>query len=135
MDWSTTAVGPPARWPQCLKTAVSICLGSRHPIVIWRGRSTFIQFYNDAYIPVLGKEKHPAYLGRSGRECWSEIWPTMGPMWDEVFRTEQATWKEDFLYVLNAGRPMARVAGSSLDFAHCCAGTNDGHNRLSHLRL
>jgi hypothetical protein len=29
----------------------------------------------------------------------------MGPMWDEVFRTGQATWSEDFLYVMNRSIP------------------------------
>src|SRR5512132_1525265 len=33
MDWSSSPVGPVAGWPQSLKTAVSICLGSRHPMV------------------------------------------------------------------------------------------------------
>lgn len=61
MDWSGTAVGSPAQWPQSLKTAVSICLGSRHPMVLWWGRSAYTQFYNDAYISFLGKEKHPAF--------------------------------------------------------------------------
>jgi hypothetical protein len=30
-DWSKTSIGVPQRWPQSLKTAVSICLGSRYP--------------------------------------------------------------------------------------------------------
>jgi hypothetical protein len=62
-------------------------------------------FYNDAYIPILGVTKHPGWLGRSGRECWSEIWPTMGPMWERVFATGEATWSEDFLYVLHRNVP------------------------------
>src|SRR5262249_40400465 len=100
-----TPVGPVETWPQGLKAAVSICLGSRYPIVIWWGREDFTQFYNDAYIPILGITKHPGWLGRSGREGWSEIWPTMGPMWEGVFATGQATWSEDFLYVLNRNLP------------------------------
>ena len=47
-DWSSTPLGPAAGWPQSLKTAVSICLGSRHPIVVWWGNSAYTQFYNDA---------------------------------------------------------------------------------------
>ena len=105
MDWSRTDVGPPPQWPQSLKTAVSICLGSRHPMVLWWGRSAYTQFYNDAYISFLGKEKHPAFLGRSGRDCWSEIWHIMSPMLDDVFRSGEATWSEDFLYVLNCNLP------------------------------
>ncbi|MBO0734180.1 MAG: response regulator, partial [Methylocapsa sp.] len=104
-DWRSTALGPPAAWPQPLKTAVGICLASRHPIVIWWGKDTCIQFYNDAYIPFLGTAKHPGCLGRSGRECWSEIWPTIGPMIDGVFASGQATWSEDLLLVLRRNLP------------------------------
>ena len=52
-DWSTSPVGPVAEWPQSLKTAVSICIGSRYPIVIWWGNPEYTMFYNDGYIPIL----------------------------------------------------------------------------------
>jgi hypothetical protein len=45
--------------------------------------------YNDAYMPLLG-DKHPA-LGLPGREVWSEIRDTIGPMLDSVMTTAQAT--------------------------------------------
>src|SRR6185295_13243524 len=95
LDWSATPVGEPASWPQSLKTAVSICLGSRHPIVLWWGNPEYTMFYNDAYIPYLGPSKHPRVLGGSARDCWSEIWPTIGPMLEGVFETAEATWSED----------------------------------------
>ncbi|WP_201315720.1 ATP-binding protein [Dyella sp. EPa41] len=100
-DWSGTAVGPRDAWPQNLATAVSICLGSRHPIVIWWGKEHLTQFYNDAYISFLGDAKHPAALGQSARDCWHEIWPIIEPMLDGVFATGEATWSEDFLYVID----------------------------------
>jgi hypothetical protein len=62
-----TPVGPVSGWPRSLKTAVSICLGSRHPIVIWWGKETLIQFYSDAYISILGSTKHPWAMGQSAR--------------------------------------------------------------------
>jgi len=104
-DWSQTVLGPIDRWPESLKTAVRICLGSRNPIALWWGRSALSQFYNDAFISFLGSRKHPIFLGRSARECWSEIWETMGPMLEQVFTTGNATWSEDFLYVLNRNLP------------------------------
>ena len=104
-DWSRSPVGPPAGWPHSLKTAVSICLGSRHPIVVWWGNPAYTQFYNDAYISFLGANKHPGWLGRSGRGCWNEIWPIVGPMLDGVFTSGQATWSEDLLLVLNRNLP------------------------------
>src|SRR4030095_1308998 len=66
-DWSQTPVGPVSEWPQSLKTAVSICLGSRYPIVLWWGREALTQFYNDGFISFLGSAKHPVGLGPSAR--------------------------------------------------------------------
>jgi signal transduction histidine kinase len=100
-DWSSSPVGPVAQWPQSLKTAVSICIGSRYPIVLWWGNPEYTMFYNDGYIPILGVTKHPGWLGRSGRECWKEIWSTVGPMLDSVFQTGEATWSEDLLLVMD----------------------------------
>src|SRR3982750_4851708 len=78
-DWASHPLGAPASWPQSLKSAVSICLGSRFPILIWWGRELFM-LYNDAYRPMLGATKHPGALGQAGRECWPEIWHIIGPM-------------------------------------------------------
>lgn len=95
LDWSDTPVGAVESWPQSLRTAVSICLGSRHPIEIWWGPE-YVRFYNDAYRPILGANKHPQFLGRPGRECWGEIWDEIGPMLDSVMETGNATWSEDY---------------------------------------
>ncbi len=105
LDWSATPVGPMAEWPQSLKTTVSVCLGSRYPIVIWWGKHALTQFYNDAFISFLGAVKHPGGLGQSARECWSEIWDILAPMLDGVFVTGEATWSEDFLYVIARNLP------------------------------
>ena len=104
-DWSSSPVGPAAQWPQSLKTAVSICIGSRYPIVLWWGNPEYTMFYNDGYIPVLGVTKHPGWLGRSGREAWKEIWSTVGPMLDSVFQTGEATWSEDLLLLMDRNLP------------------------------
>ena len=108
-DWSTSPVGPAAQWPQSLKTAVSICIGSRYPIVLWWGNPAYTMFYNDGYIPILGVTKHPGWLGRSGRECWKEIWSTVGPMLDSVFETGDATWSEDLLLVMDRNIPREEI--------------------------
>ena len=104
-DWSTTWLGPSDAWPKTLQTAVTIALDSRYPIVLWWGREQLTQFYNDSYIPMLGAAKHPVYLGRSGRECWSEIWDVIEPMFNCVFETGEATWAEDLLLVLERNVP------------------------------
>jgi signal transduction histidine kinase/FixJ family two-component response regulator len=104
-DWSASEVGVPEQWPESLRAAVRICVGSRNPIVIWWGKRALTQIYNDGYMRILTAAKHPQWLGRSGAECWSEIMETMGPMWDQVLATGEATWAEDFLYIMNRNLP------------------------------
>jgi signal transduction histidine kinase len=104
LDWARTELGPPRAWPDSLKTAVSICLTSRFPMLIWWGPQLAI-LYNDGYIPALGKTKHPQWLGRSGRECWRELWPTVGPMLESVMATGTATWSEDLHLVMDRNVP------------------------------
>jgi signal transduction histidine kinase/DNA-binding NarL/FixJ family response regulator len=93
-DWSTSRLGPPSSWPQSLKTALSICLGSKFPMVIWWGKD-FSVFYNDAYIPITGQLKHPMFLGRPAQEQWPEIWDVVGALANNVISTGNATWSED----------------------------------------
>ncbi|HEY8284342.1 MAG TPA: ATP-binding protein [Chloroflexota bacterium] len=92
--WAATPVGPPADWPQSLRTAVSICLASRFPMIIFWGVD-LVQFYNDAYRPILGASKHPSAMGQRARDCWPEIWELIGPMLEGVRAGGEATWSED----------------------------------------
>lgn len=97
-DWVQTPVGPVERWPHSLQTAVSICLASRFPIVIYWG-AEYVTLYNDAYSEILG-QKHPWALGRGAREVWAEIWDVIGSMLDGVMATGHATWSDDLLLIL-----------------------------------
>jgi len=97
-DWATSPLGPVANWSHSLRTAVSMCLHSHFPIIIWWGPKLVI-FYNDAYRPVLGA-KHPAALGQCGQEYWTEVWPVIGPMLHGVLETGQATWSDDLLLLI-----------------------------------
>jgi signal transduction histidine kinase len=99
IDWGATELGAVERWPQSLRTAVSICLSSRFPILIWWGPE-HIKLYNDAYRPMLGA-KHPRSMGQKGRECWAEIWHIIGPMLESVMVRGQATWSDDQMLPLH----------------------------------
>jgi signal transduction histidine kinase len=92
-DWAATPIGPVEDWPQSLRTAVSICLASRFPMVIWWG-DDLIQIYNNGYRPFLGI-KHPQSLGQPAYECWAEIWDVVGPLCEHVRATGESTWSED----------------------------------------
>ncbi|WP_434772160.1 ATP-binding protein [Pseudomonas entomophila] len=98
-EWSQTPFGPLEGWSQALRSAVSICLGSRFPMVLYWGETRAL-IYNDAWSPVPGR-KHPAALGSPGPEVWAEIWDIIGPMFDHVMNTGEATWSEDQLLPLN----------------------------------
>jgi PAS domain S-box-containing protein len=93
LDWRATALGPLESWPQSLRSAVSICLGSRFPMVVLWGPQ-LIMLYNDAYAPLLG-DKHPGALGRSIREVWTEIADVIAPLMEGVMKTGEATWIPD----------------------------------------
>jgi len=103
LDWSKTVLGTPDTWLPSLKTAVSICLNSRFPIVIFWGPE-FAVLYNDGYIPMLGP-KHPRMLGKPAEECWHEIWDVICPMLNGVLDTGKATWSEDLQLILNRNLP------------------------------
>lgn len=95
-DWSHTSLGPPESWPQPLRTALRLLLNSGHAMYIWWGPDLCC-FYNDAYRPSIGNDRHPGSLGRPGREVWAEIWPIIGPQIDQVMAGRGATWNANHL--------------------------------------
>ena len=90
--WSRTALGPVTSWPQSLKIALRIMLGSRYQMFVWWG-DELTKFYNDAYISALG-QRHPWALGQPASTVWSEIWGTIGPQTETVLRENRATWND-----------------------------------------
>ncbi len=84
--WETTPVGPVEHWPFSLKLAVRTLLDCQLPMYLAWG-DAYTQFFNDAYVPILGDKKDGA-LGGDVRVTWPEIWPTIGPMWACVLEGE-----------------------------------------------
>ena len=83
IDWSKTPLGNPESWPQSLKMHTRTLLDNKVGMYIAWGKD-FTQIYNDAYRPILGATKHPAAMGISTKETFSEIWDIIGPMFNEV---------------------------------------------------
>ena len=91
-DWSTSPLGPPARWPQALRSVVGLLLASKFPMfVAWGPELGFL--YNDAYAEVLGK-KHPAAIGRRFHDIWAEIWGDIHPLIERAMAGE-SVYQED----------------------------------------
>jgi len=85
-DWSSTPLGPASEWPQPLKTAANIALGSNIPMMVAWGPDLLV-VHNDSYGEILG-DRRPA-LGRPLREIWADIWPqVIGPNVERVLRGE-----------------------------------------------
>ncbi len=95
LDWSGTPLGPIAGWPSSLQVTVSVCLGTRFPMVIQWGPD-LTQIYNDAAREVFG-QKHPAAMGRPARTNFPEFWERtmVDQLIEHIQRTGQPFRAED----------------------------------------
>jgi len=97
-DWQNSPLGVPETWPPCLRSTVSLLLGSHFPMFVAFGPELSL-LYNDAYVDILGG-KHPAALGRRFRDVWAEIWPDLAPLVCKALAGEP-TWSEDLPLTMN----------------------------------
>jgi PAS domain S-box-containing protein len=93
-DWSTTELGDPTGWSNGLKTTMMTMLNCGAPSYLAWGPS-FVQFYNDAYIGLLGEKKHPQALGITTSETWNEIWDFVGPAFNSIMASGRALAEVD----------------------------------------
>ena len=84
-NWAGTSLGPVEEWPASFKSLTAIILASPLPMYIAWG-DNFTQIYNDAFIPILGPDKHPEALGKSCCQTFAEIWDIIGPMFKGVLK-------------------------------------------------
>lgn len=97
-DWAATPLGSPADWPQSLKTAASIVLGSNVPMFLAWGPDLNV-LHNDSYGEVLG-DRRPA-LGKPLPDIWSDIWDQLEPLKIRVLAGET-------IFIEGAPRPRRR---------------------------
>lgn len=89
-----------AAWPDALKNAAALLLGSGFPMfLVWGEERRLI--YNDRYIPILA-DKHPAGLGRSFWDVWPEVRSVIEPVIDDAF-AGRASYFEDLQVTLARG--------------------------------
>ena len=102
-DWGSTPLGPAEAWPQSLKTAVDVVLGSGHGMcLVWGAEQTFL--YNDAYAPMLGV-RHPGALGTTFEAAWPDVWSDIEPLVRRVFAGETVTFENMPLVMTRKGYP------------------------------
>ncbi len=102
IDWAKTPLGPPDRWPQSLRATIPVLLASRFAMrVVWGPQ--FVMLYNDAYTPVLGKDKHPRAMGAPTAESFPELWHIVEPLFQRVYRGEAVALTDSHLPVHRNG--------------------------------
>lgn len=99
-DWSGTALGPIAAWPQSLRTAVDLLLDSGFPAVITWGPDGLL-LYNTGYVGIIGSH-HPAALGEPSVDQFPDAWPAFEPVCERVWAGDIVTLV-DRLYPLMRG--------------------------------
>ena len=97
-DWTGSALGEPGTWPACLRSTVSLMLGSRFPMFVAFGPKLLL-LYNDAYAEILGL-RHPEALGRRFRDVFSDVWDHVEPLVGRALAGE-ATWSEDVPFLID----------------------------------
>ncbi|PRY11492.1 SpoIIE family protein phosphatase [Kineococcus rhizosphaerae] len=103
VDWDSTSLGDPSRWPRSLRRVLELALETRFAIVICWGPD-LAMLYNQPYADMIA-DKHPAALGRPVGEVFAEAWDDLEPLFEQA-RGGDAVWFEDMPLVLNRhGRP------------------------------
>jgi signal transduction histidine kinase/DNA-binding response OmpR family regulator len=100
VDWSATPLGTRDTWPALLRLLVDLCLDSEFPVQISWGPDLLV-LYNDAYIPLLGADKHPWALGRPASEVDPHLWPASEEHLHEVMQTGRAYHSDDQQLIIN----------------------------------
>ncbi len=96
-DWERTSLGAVETWSQSLKTTLNILLTSHHPMLLFWGEESIL-FYNDAFRPSLGTDRHPQGLGSKARDFWYEVWDdVVKPQINAVMKRGESTWNENQL--------------------------------------
>jgi PAS domain S-box-containing protein len=95
-DWAASPLGSNTDWPQYLKCAVEICLGSSFPSFLWWGPD-LIEIHNDAASDLLG-DKHRSGLGTPAQVVWADRWSTLGPLVEHALQTGEPVTIEDMRF-------------------------------------
>lgn len=98
-SWKETSLGAPHEWPECIRTAVSICLNSAFPNAVYCG-DEFNLIYNDCYIQIAGNN-HPDILGLPRYRAWPESWKQTQALFEQVISSRSAVNAVDELFLLN----------------------------------
>ncbi|HEU4759169.1 MAG TPA: PAS domain-containing protein, partial [Dehalococcoidia bacterium] len=123
-DWGATSLGRVRSWPQSLRTSVSICLGTSFPAMIAWGPELSM-LYNDGYVPMLGRRKHPRALGQPLLECFGERRDRLGRVFREVLETGHPYGRRDVVLPVDREGDLEEAS-----FDVCCTPIREESGRI-----
>jgi signal transduction histidine kinase len=102
IDWAKSPLGPTERWSQSLRAMIPTMLASKFAMrVVWGPE--YVMLYNDAYLPVLGRDKHPRAMGAPTAESFPELWDIVEPLFRRVYGGEAVALNDTHLPVHRNG--------------------------------
>ncbi|MGY2402971.1 ATP-binding protein [Pseudomonas sp. SDO5271_S396] len=102
-DWSTTDLGPIARWSTSLACTVQMMLASPVPMVMLWGRAGYM-IYNDSYSAFAGG-RHPYLLGTPVELGWPEVADFNRHVVDTCLNGGTLSFNNKELVLLRNGKP------------------------------
>jgi len=99
--WSSTTLGDPQTWPECLPYSLNIMLNTSVPMCIWWGKEELISFYNDAFKNTLGNKQADG-LGQSAVVLLPDLWDALGPLACNVFETGKPFHRDNVRRIINS---------------------------------
>jgi hypothetical protein len=112
-DWSKTSLGPRSRWPQSLRTMLSLVQALPLQATLWWGPE-LVLLYNEHYANMI-KGKHPSLFGMEGAKGYAEVWAGLGPVAKSVMSGIPAS-QDDDLFLFETNDPEVPL----LEYYHSC---------------
>lgn len=83
IDWAKSSLGSTTQWPSSLKNTIRMALDNGAPMyIVWGPENN--QFYNDAFLPIIGFENFYSLMGKSADKATPDHWPYVQPMITEI---------------------------------------------------
>ena len=128
VDWSATPLGPVDTWPEVLRNTVRTALDSPFPMNIWC-EPELVLIYNDAYCSVLGS-KHPGAVAAPGSKVWSEIWPQIEPMFNQIRAGGPPIFADDAPFLMHRHTETGEVREANAWFTFSLSAVRDDKNEI-----
>ncbi|KAK5737809.1 hypothetical protein LTR17_006457 [Elasticomyces elasticus] len=94
-DYDSTTLGPISAWGPALRSYTSMVFADSRPAIVYWGPDK-VAFYNEKAVDTL-QEAHPSLMARSFYEVFSELGPSMRPVFDQAASTGQSVEVDNIL--------------------------------------